>query len=706
MSRESRLLCVVLLVFSFLVFPELVLAADRSARCEALVERAAGRYSRCLLHAESRNTRRPKAVRLQRARDRCASRFHRKVESTVKFLGAESCTPYTPQIADRTVSYAENVAKEAGGMAVASRLYVQGSLGGSLDETRLVLSDVDFYTGWYADAPYEKAGRMPTEAHVALFSPDSPNSFAVEPPKADFICDVDGVPTSHAVILSEPVFSGGSLSYAVSHVRPTAGEDSFTPITCEGDAHLFIATAGPFTGTQWNPKKRYVMVTFDDGLPISSLEQVVLLLFPGCQDNGMGSATDLPTCVKRPRRMNHDQSLVRMTYFATAGFSGNFANLDYWASLGNEVANHTVTHINGWGGQDAVSGTCPPAPQPCVVPPYNGAYTEARWKNEMLDMVGILKHWTDITEHQDMAGFRAPQLFLNYTIFDGLDQYLSALGPGGLNAYYDSNLKYDLKTNPIQPPKLLNRENFCVGEDLAPVLKPLTAPYQDCTQLIPAQFANAIWELPLPLYTENLMELPAVLNDLDTYLDKQQNSDGSYTPLLISLHTAELSKHPEFQDWMQRAIDNHQANFVTVGEVINMYASEADVVAKPAQYAISDSCLNGSVLTGSPRKCTSQFADSRVDGVARKDPYCNLNCDEAEYGEGCYFHSGSPDGAGGFSTCNETCAASTAGGSLPAGYMPGAYPWLGNAAGNTQRNDGSSADSCDYFPKTVPAAAP
>jgi len=208
------------------------------------------------------------------------------------------------------------------------------------------------------------------------------------------------------------------------------------------------------------------------------------------------------------------------------------------------------------------------------------------------------------------------------------------------------------------------------------------------------------------LFTENLMELPAVLKDLNGFLDKQLNPDGSFTPLLISLHTGELTKHPTFQDWMQEAIDGYHVNFVTIGEVINMYVGETDKVERPAEYQISEACLTDSVLTGSPRKCTSQFADSRVDGVARKDPYCNLNCDEQEYGEGCYFHAGSPDGAGGFSTCNETCAPSTAGGSLPAGYMPGAYPWIGNAAGNTQLADGSSTDSCNYFPTTSTPALP
>lgn len=476
-----------------------------------------------------------------------------------------------------------------------------------------------------------------------------------------------------------------------------------------------LGSSGPPVN-DWHPTQRYVMVTFDDGLPIQSLVQVAPLLFSGCDmstDVGLeGSTSNIAACVEKPRRINNDQSQVRMTYFATAGFSGNFANLDYWASVGNEIANHTTTHVNGWGGQSAVSGPCAPPSADCPK-----AYTQSRWKNELLDMQWILEYWTDITQYQSPTGFRAPQLFLNYTVFDALDEYLTDLDlpnkvlPPGVtnNPFYDSNLRYDPNTKPLLAPRLLSQENFCDGTNLVSGLTPLTSPYNDCTQLIPAksEFANEIWELPMPLVGEFLMELPQDLSTLNTFLDKQETSSGTYIPLLISLHTSEIQKHPSFQEWMQSAIDDHDVNFVTVGEVINMYANQNEDVPKPLGYTISEACLNGAVLTWSPSKCSSKWADSTPDGsgVASTDPYCNLNCDETNYGTGCFSHIGSPDGSGGFQTCREGCSVFPPN-STPSTYSPGAYPWLGNSAGNLQLRSGTARNSCDFFPPTTSSGMP
>ena len=111
-----------------------------------------------------------------------------------------------------------------------------------LTETTLVLSGVDESTPWFTDRPYREAGQMTTAEFVALFAEEGANSFAENPPNADFTCEVAGAVVNQAVTLTDPVLdeTAGTLTYTAALV-PSAGDgDSFSEITCDGDAHLFI----------------------------------------------------------------------------------------------------------------------------------------------------------------------------------------------------------------------------------------------------------------------------------------------------------------------------------------------------------------------------------------------------------------------------------------------------------------------------------
>ena len=178
---------------------------------------------------------------------RCGDKFDNQVARAQDRYGEEQCTPYTSQIADRTATCAEEVSIEAGGKAAASRLYVQDATGGTLTETTLVLSGVDESTPWLTDRPYREAGQITTAEFVALFSEEGANSFAADPPNADFTCESGGEVVNQVVTLTDPVLdeTAGTLTYNVALVPNGAGGDS-TEITCDGDAHLFIDDADPF----------------------------------------------------------------------------------------------------------------------------------------------------------------------------------------------------------------------------------------------------------------------------------------------------------------------------------------------------------------------------------------------------------------------------------------------------------------------------
>ena len=92
---------------------------------------------------------------------------------------------------------------------------------------------------------------MTTAEFVALFSEEGANSFAADPPNADFTCESGGEVVNQVVTLTDPVLdeAADTLTYTAALV-PTAGDDdSFAGITCDADAHLFIDDATASAGS-------------------------------------------------------------------------------------------------------------------------------------------------------------------------------------------------------------------------------------------------------------------------------------------------------------------------------------------------------------------------------------------------------------------------------------------------------------------------
>ena len=233
-----------LIVLTLLLFAGSAGAQNVSPRCEAAMDRAAGHYSQCLLSADASHARHGNPTKLENRQARCETRFERRTSRAFSRYGADECTSaeLVAALADRTVSCAEGVATEAGGKAAASRLYVQDAAGGTLTETTLVLSGVDESTPWFTDRPYREAGQMTTAEFVALFSEEGANSFAADPPNADFTCKSGGEVVNQVVTLTDPVLDEASdtLTYTTALVPAAGDDDSFAGITCDGDANLFI----------------------------------------------------------------------------------------------------------------------------------------------------------------------------------------------------------------------------------------------------------------------------------------------------------------------------------------------------------------------------------------------------------------------------------------------------------------------------------
>ena len=227
-----------------------------SPRCEAVIGKAAGNYSRCLLKATAMYGKQgQRGKKFLAKQERCEINFNRRVSLAQDRYGEDQCTPYIIEIADRTATCAEEVSIEAGGKAAASRLYAQDATGGTLTETTLVLSGVDESTPWFTDRPYREAGQTTTADFVALFAEEGPDSFAENPPNADFTCESGGEVVNQVVTLTDPVLdeTAGTLTYTVALVPNIAGGGS-TEITCDGDAHLFVDDVIWTINSRWVPR--------------------------------------------------------------------------------------------------------------------------------------------------------------------------------------------------------------------------------------------------------------------------------------------------------------------------------------------------------------------------------------------------------------------------------------------------------------------
>ena len=478
----------------------------------------------------------------------------------------------------------------------------------------------------------------------------------------------------------------------------------------EGGYNVFIRSATPSEGfggeenpgggaNAFMPSEHYVMITFDDGFPRSTKPE------------------DASAKVQMLTK------LAQMTYFATAQFSSDLSTFDDWYQAGNEIANHTVSHLRG-GGDLSVA----PVDDPGNWSNAKIAYDTTRWTNEITDMASILYIWSNVPSSA-ITGFRAPQLLLNRYVFKGYANYIAAQADSGDKNYYDSSLTYNpgLDIKLLEPPKKLTAANYCSTGPTSKffINESYMQRTDQCSELLEyfggqRPIADPIWEIPIPQLpgapNEGLMVLPTcadpnncstppVFDDfINSWLDP---SNVNPTPLLISIHESALedSDTQWFVPWAQNHVSPRgKIKFVTVQCVVDMYAAGeklpcADAVAKP----MGNAGVNNECNIGTQGFAYSQPITNLKDpGVF---PFCNLDCRDPNYGQNCYARSGAPP-----TSSSQTFTTKNACGgplpplkvsSLPPGYDRGAYPWVGNPLGNR-----SLGTTCNTFPEVKNPAPP
>jgi hypothetical protein len=128
-------------------------------------------------------------------------------------------------------------------------LFAQTSDGAVFTDSTLRLTGISPNTGWFTDRPYREAGQIPTEEFLTLWD-EGGNSFADDPPNADFTCTVAGEVVNYVVELQNPrvVITGCNWEvcvpyYLLDYDVVLIGSDAFEEgghIECDGPAHLFI----------------------------------------------------------------------------------------------------------------------------------------------------------------------------------------------------------------------------------------------------------------------------------------------------------------------------------------------------------------------------------------------------------------------------------------------------------------------------------
>ncbi len=119
---------------------------------------------------------------------------------------------------------------------VADVLFVQISDGAVLTGSTLTLTGVDEKTGWFTDRPVREAGQVDTVGFVRAWG-EGPDSFAADPPNADFTCAVDGEVINRVVELRQASLDGDELVYEISAVGSGSPDSE---IVCTGAAQLFV----------------------------------------------------------------------------------------------------------------------------------------------------------------------------------------------------------------------------------------------------------------------------------------------------------------------------------------------------------------------------------------------------------------------------------------------------------------------------------
>ena len=115
-------------------------------------------------------------------------------------------------------------------------LFVQTSDGATLTDSTLTLTGIGPNTGWFTDRPYREAGQIPTEEFILAWG-EGENSFADDPPNADFTCTVDGEVVNYVVELTRPELVGDELTYDIALI---GNDEPLAGVRCDGPAHLFM----------------------------------------------------------------------------------------------------------------------------------------------------------------------------------------------------------------------------------------------------------------------------------------------------------------------------------------------------------------------------------------------------------------------------------------------------------------------------------
>ena len=342
----------------------------------------------------------------------------------------------------------------------------------------------------------------------------------------------------------------GSCGYAASG-DPAACKINNIGLV-DGAYNVFIRSATPSEGfgggnpddgsNTFTPDSNYVMITFDDsyGRPGDAYDAVQSIVGAG----------------------------AHMTYFATAAFTGDFSTFDEWANThGNEVANHTVSHIDLSGEPEgSITGVIQGKITPRTKQQWSDAdlgYTAVRWKIEIRDMASILANWSNI-DSSTIRGFRAPKLQLNVYTFTGYADYIKQSGVAS-NNYYDSSLSYPRGGVPVaspkdlEPPKKLTAANYCTSK--FNIVATNSSELDQCEQILDYG-DQVIWEIPMPILpgAQGVMTLPncedvacTTPQVFEKFIDEWLET--SKTPLLISIHSDELIRDGKgwFAPWGKRA---------------------------------------------------------------------------------------------------------------------------------------------------------
>ena len=115
-------------------------------------------------------------------------------------------------------------------------LFVQTSNGATLTDSTLTLTGISPNTGWFTDRPYREAGQVPTEEFLLAWG-EGENSFADDPPNADFTCTVNGEILNHVLELTRPELIGDELTYDIALI---GNDEPLDGVRCDGPAHLFM----------------------------------------------------------------------------------------------------------------------------------------------------------------------------------------------------------------------------------------------------------------------------------------------------------------------------------------------------------------------------------------------------------------------------------------------------------------------------------